>query len=138
MAMSSPMLPAIVNDWPGAPHLRLDPARPRINRNASPGKSVFANSAAIMANVVGKIDGFGRVLIPKAVRDHLGMRAGDAVSIVEEDGHVRIIPGSDSTVIRRASDGFLVLWAEPESIPTDPVAQMRESRLRELRGSQLP
>ncbi|HZK50758.1 MAG TPA: AbrB/MazE/SpoVT family DNA-binding domain-containing protein [Actinomycetota bacterium] len=38
------------------------------------------------------IDSAGRVVIPKALRDRLGLGGGDDLVIVERDGHIEISP----------------------------------------------
>ncbi len=38
------------------------------------------------------IDGGGRVVVPKPVRDRLGLQAGSEVEIIERDGSVEIAP----------------------------------------------
>jgi len=90
--------------------------------------------SAIMASMIGKIDCFGRVVIPKGVRDRLGLHGGDSVEIMEQDGQIRIAALAEVKPIRRAEDGLLVLWAEPDSVEFDPVAASRESRLKEILG----
>ncbi len=93
---------------------------------------------AIMAAMIGKIDKFGRIAIPKSVRDRLGLNAETPVEIKEEDGQIRIALASEVPPIRRAKDGLLVLWVDPASIALDPVRASREARLSELLGSQRP
>jgi AbrB family looped-hinge helix DNA binding protein len=48
------------------------------------------------------IDSAGRVVIPKAIRDRLGLHRGRKVEIRERDGHVEIEPvSSPMSLVRR-------------------------------------
>lgn len=50
------------------------------------------------------IDGAGRVVIPKQIRDELGLRNGEEVEITSRDGRIEIEPEAVRLVER---DGFL-------------------------------
>jgi len=85
--------------------------------------------------MIGSIDRFGRVVIPKKVRDRLGLRAGSPISIEESGGELRIAPLKAEACFYRAADGFLVLTTGGADLPSDPVAEMREERIHDLFGS---
>jgi len=80
-----------------------------------------------------EIDRFGRVLIPKKLRDALHLQPGEQLTVELEDGvlHLRPVARPVRTVEHR---GRLILDA-PGTLTGDPVEEMRESRLDELLGS---
>lgn len=81
--------------------------------------------------MVGNIDRFGRVVIPKAFRDLLKLEAGAEVEIVLDKGAIHIQPRQFRAPMERAADGKLVLT-------TGPVAanDVRADRNQVLRGVQ--
>ncbi len=57
------------------------------------------------------IDAGGRVVVPKAIRDELGLHAGQQVDVIVRDGHIEVVPVSAGVrLIER--DGVLI--AEPD------------------------
>jgi len=77
------------------------------------------------------IDGAGRVVIPKPLRDELGLRGGEAIEVTVRDGRVEIEPApTPMKLVRRK--GALV--AEPEaSLPPLTAAEVREALERARR-----
>ncbi|MDX2180829.1 MAG: AbrB/MazE/SpoVT family DNA-binding domain-containing protein [Bryobacteraceae bacterium] len=59
------------------------------------------------------IDAAGRVVIPKAIRDSLGLKAGAKVEIAERDGSIRIdtLPSDEVRIVRKGR--LLVMQAPP-------------------------
>jgi AbrB family looped-hinge helix DNA binding protein len=76
------------------------------------------------------IDAAGRLVIPKRLRDRLGLRGNDQVEITERDGRVEIEPApTDVELVREGS----VLVARPEHpLPplTDEIVRETLDRLR--------
>lgn len=70
------------------------------------------------------IDGAGRVVIPKALREELGLRGGQEIEVTLRDGHVEIEPAPTSMrLVRRKG----VLTAEPEtSLPRLTAGEVRD------------
>lgn len=78
------------------------------------------------------MDRFGRVLLPKKLRDALGPQPGEQLEVEVEAGvlHLRPLSRPTQTVEHR---GRLVLDA-PGTVSSDPVEDMREQRLDDLLG----
>jgi len=69
------------------------------------------------------IDGCGRVVVPKEIRERLGLLPGTQVELVEVDGVLEISPSvTDMRVVDL--DGALVLEAD-EPMPTLTAEQVR-------------
>ncbi|MGH9164156.1 MAG: AbrB/MazE/SpoVT family DNA-binding domain-containing protein [Acidimicrobiales bacterium] len=71
------------------------------------------------------IDGAGRVVVPKSIRDSLGLAAGQPLEIVERDGVAELRPVGQRVWIEER-DGTLVAVAE------DPVPPLTTDEVRDL------
>lgn len=69
------------------------------------------------------IDGGGRVVVPKAVRDRLGFKPGSEIEIVEHDGWVEIAPVATAMTL---ADDEPVAVADRE-MPVLTTAMVRET-----------
>ncbi|MGO1510737.1 MAG: AbrB/MazE/SpoVT family DNA-binding domain-containing protein [Actinomycetaceae bacterium] len=58
------------------------------------------------------IDSAGRLLLPKRLRDALGLTPGSTVDVAAYGGGVQITPGGRTARIERAQDGRLVASSE--------------------------
>jgi AbrB family looped-hinge helix DNA binding protein len=73
------------------------------------------------------IDSAGRVVIPKAIRDRLGLVPGD-VDIVIDGSDVRIRPIADDAVV--SDDGWLVVRTSGATLTDDDVRALRDADQR--------
>ena len=77
------------------------------------------------------IDGAGRLVVPKPLRDRLGLRGGDAVEISEQAGAIVITRPPRELSLVENEGGILTASPEAGLPPTDP-EQVRQwlERLR--------
>ena len=80
-----------------------------------------------------KLDSFGRVSIPKVLRDRLGLRPGEELSITERDDAIVLEPVEASAALK-LRDGVLVFGGEAKQDLTDAIRHQREARQRHLSG----
>lgn len=82
------------------------------------------------------LDNAGRIVIPKAMRDELGLAPGDAVSIELDEQRVTIQAERPSSPMRR--ENGLWVFHSGESISSDEmrtaIEEGRRERSRTLRG----
>jgi AbrB family looped-hinge helix DNA binding protein len=78
------------------------------------------------------VDRFGRVVVPKAMRERLGLRAGAALEIEEAEGHISLRPVEDTPLI--VKQGILVFAGAALGDLEAAVAADREERGRRLAG----
>lgn len=71
------------------------------------------------------IDGAGRVVIPKALRDALGLTPGQPLDIISRDGRLEIAP--EPTPMRLVDDGEGVVAVTDVDIPPLTVDLVRET-----------
>ena len=83
------------------------------------------------------IDGAGRVVIPKRVRDKLGLHAGSSLELVETREGVTLKPSEQKSPLRKIGR-FLVITSEllqPASTsPKRSIEEDREARDRKVWG----
>ena len=70
------------------------------------------------------IDAGGRAVVPKEVRDRLGLRPGSRVELVESDGRLEITPAT--TRVRLQEDNGVVVAETDEDVPTLTAEQVRD------------
>lgn len=79
------------------------------------------------------LDRFGRVVVPKAVRDLLGVRAGDELVVTVDAEGMRLTPRIEPADLE-VRDGVLVFCGELVGNVGDAIAAVRDERLRGLMG----
>lgn len=79
------------------------------------------------------VDRFGRVVVPKSMRERIGLRAGTAVEIEESEGHITLWPIEEASPLV-LKDGVLVFTGTAVGELEAVVAKNREERVRRLAG----
>jgi len=64
-----------------------------------------------------RVDALGRIVVPKALRDALGLAAGSVVDVSRYGDGLRIIPGGRTARLVESGDGGIV--AESDTVVTD-------------------
>ena len=85
----------------------------------------------VLMNTVAEIDKSGRLVVPKKVRDAMGVRAGDRFVVEEKEDGIFLRPTYDEVrLVKR--DGLWVLAGGPPTI-YDSVALLNDDRERRMR-----
>lgn len=79
------------------------------------------------------IDRFGRIVIPKRVRDDLGLRAGSVLRIEERGDELLLSVRREQPDLVR-EDGVLVYTGEATGDLEDEVEAQRRDRMRRVGG----
>jgi AbrB family looped-hinge helix DNA binding protein len=76
------------------------------------------------------IDSAGRVVIPKAMRDRLGLERGRPVEIRERDGRIEIEPAATRMTLARRRGGAVAVPDEDLPALTDDLVRATIERTR--------
>lgn len=76
------------------------------------------------------IDSAGRVVIPKPLRDRLGLERGKVVEIRERDGRIEIEPASTRMSLARRAGGRVAVPEEALPPLTDDIVRATIERTR--------
>ena len=79
------------------------------------------------------IDRFGRIVIPKRIRDDFNLKTGAPLRIVEGDNEIVLKPIEDEPSLIE-KDGVLVFTGKAVGNIEDNLEQSRRERTRLLRG----
>lgn len=74
------------------------------------------------------VDSGGRILIPKRMRDALGLAPGSTVDIAERGGTVQITPGGRTARLERNAAGRLVVVSDTPVTDEDIFALLDAGR----------
>jgi len=77
------------------------------------------------------IDKFGRIVIPKHIRDHLGLRPGSTINIEEKENKV-ILSSQNSRPSVEFEDGVLVFNGEPLDDISNAIKQNRDQYIKKF------
>jgi len=69
------------------------------------------------------LDAAGRVVIPKEMRDRLGLRRGRALDIRERDGRIEIEPAATAMSLVRRAGGAVAVSGEKLPALTDELVR---------------
>ncbi len=79
------------------------------------------------------IDRFGRVVIPKRVREGLGLEAGESLVIEEQNEGILLRPAREAAALKRKGR-VLVFTGQATGEPGDLLRRARDERLHRLTG----
>jgi AbrB family looped-hinge helix DNA binding protein len=72
-----------------------------------------------------KIDAAGRLVVPKALRQALGLKAGQSLDVRVHDGRLEIEIAETPMALRKRGKG-------PVAVPRDPLAPLTADQVREI------
>ncbi len=78
------------------------------------------------------IDRFGRIVIPKKIRDDFNLKAGTAIRIEETEQTIILTPIHGESNLR-VKDGVLVFSGAPINDLSDALTKHREKRINDTR-----
>ncbi len=85
-----------------------------------------------------KVDDFGRVLIPKPIRDDLGLDAGTELAVEKEGDKVTLRPAERSPRLKRKGHVLVFAGGRATGDMTDIIRKVREERDRMVWGMDEP
>ena len=68
------------------------------------------------------IDGAGRVVVPKAIREHLRLLGGGELEITERGGAIEMVPVPADVEVVHSAEG-------PFAVPTEPLPVLTDAEL---------
>jgi AbrB family looped-hinge helix DNA binding protein len=76
------------------------------------------------------IDGAGRIVVPKAIRDSLGLSAGKEIDLLERDGRIEIEAAPTRMSLRRKGGRLAAVPEKPLPPLTDEIVRATLERTR--------
>jgi looped-hinge helix DNA binding domain, AbrB family len=80
------------------------------------------------------LDRFGRVVIPKQIRDDLGIEAGTLLRVEKGSDQILLTPRRDTAALK-VKDGVLVACGEAAGDVAGALRKHREERLKKLKSA---
>ncbi|MHB8635005.1 MAG: AbrB/MazE/SpoVT family DNA-binding domain-containing protein [Fimbriimonadaceae bacterium] len=74
------------------------------------------------------VDRFGRILIPKSIREKLGLLPASRLVLEADDHLITLEPSKATSQLERNTDGIPVLSGKADMPIEDPIALAREKR----------
>jgi AbrB family looped-hinge helix DNA binding protein len=84
-------------------------------------------------NTILTVDAAGRVVLPKPLRDRLGLCAGSELQLREDGAEIHLRSVANDSPLKEVN-GFLVYTGESTASAASELQQVREARLRRLSG----
>ena len=82
-----------------------------------------------------KIDSAGRIVVPKPIRDRLGLRAGADIEVIETPDGIVLKPSVDQPSIQKVNGLWVHLGRTPSNFDWDRFTQEeREEQSRRILG----
>ena len=81
-----------------------------------------------------KIDDFGRLVIPKKIRDDLGISKDTNISIISKDNEIIIRIDNVNKPFIQDQEGVLVVCSEPTGPIKGSIERSRDDRIRKILG----
>jgi AbrB family looped-hinge helix DNA binding protein len=83
--------------------------------------------------MIATLDKFGRVLIPKKIREHLGISKNSSINITGEGNRIIIEPViKNKPIIKK--DGFMVFTGKIQTDMKDEISLSRSKRMSKVLG----
>jgi len=77
------------------------------------------------------LDKFGRIIIPKQIRDHLGLKAGEILQVEELENKVLLKPVKEESSLR-VKEGLIVFSGTSIGDVAETVRTLRTERINEI------
>lgn len=77
------------------------------------------------------IDRFGRLVVPKTIREKLGLRPGDEIEIEEQDNRI-VLKNVEERYPLLVEDGVLIFSGTASGDLLESVTRQREQRISKL------
>jgi AbrB family looped-hinge helix DNA binding protein len=77
------------------------------------------------------VDKFGRVVIPKLIRQHLGLTAGSILQVIEHENNITLKISEDEPLLQH-QEGIMVFTGKAVGDITSAIKTTRDERLEDM------